>query len=130
MEKKLTIVEKYEATIALLKGEAPEVEFTLEDALAFMADRKEQTIKKNAPKGERKLTPDQIKNEEYKEQILSGLAQLAEPVSTGDFAKKIPEFSGFSSQKLASLFTQLTSEGRAVRETVKGRNLYSLPKAD
>lgn len=128
--KKLTIVEKYEAVMALLRGETPAVDFTAEDAEVFLLDRKEQTIKKNAKTGDRKLTPTQIENEAFKTAIIEAFASIDKAVTVGDFTKAVPAFADKSSQKMTSLFNQLCAEGRLVRETVKGRNFYSLPKED
>ena len=126
-EKKLTIVEKYEATIALLSGKTPAVDFSIEDAMDFLADRKAQTIKKNTPNGERKMNAEQKQNEILKGDILTAMATIGTATTTKDFAKATPQFADMSTQKLAGLFTRLVVDGLLVRETIKGKNYYSLP---
>lgn len=124
---KMTIVEMYDATMALLNGESVDG-FTIEDAVAFLDGRKEQTIKKNAKtnSGERKLTPTQIENEKYKDTIVAILQGSAEPMAMADIRKADPILSAMSTQKIGGLLTRLKAEGVATYDTVKGRNLWKL----
>ena len=70
-QKKMTMVEQYNATIALLNGETVE-NYSVADAVKFLTGRAEQTAKKNAGGGggERKPTKTQLENEGIKAQIL------------------------------------------------------------
>lgn len=125
-KKKMTIVEMYESTIALFKGESVE-NFSIEDAVNFLENRKEQTIKKNASKGgEKKLSPEQVQNEEYKSIIVGILSASAEPMPMADIRKADPTLSAMSTQKIGGLLTRLKADGVATYETVKGRNLWRL----
>lgn len=124
-KKDMTIVAMFDATISLLKGESVE-DFSLEDALVFLEGRKEQTIKKNAKTGERKMTPEQKQNEEYKALVVEVLRSSAEPMAMADIRKANETLSAMSTQKVGGLLTRLKADGIATYETVKGRNLWRL----
>lgn len=126
-KKKMTMVEQYNATIALLNGETVE-NYTVADAVAFLTGRAEQTTKKNTGGGgTRKPTKTQVENEGIKEQILEAIATEGRPLTVGEVMKVI----GIdSNQKVTSLLTQLKKAEVVVRTEEKGVAYYGLPSAE
>ena len=124
-KKKMTMVEKFEAVEALLRGEKPAVEFSVTEALEFIANRKEQTIKKNASgsKAERKPTATQIENAGIKEQIIGVLTEAGRAMNATEVAKAV----GIdSNHKVSALLTQLKNAEIVERSEVKGRAVFSI----
>ena len=129
-QKKMTMVEQYNATIALLNGETVE-NYSVADAVKFLTGRAEQTAKKNAGGGggERKPTKTQVENEGIKAQIVATLAEIGEPATVGDIGKANADLPT-SPQKLTSLITQLVKAKAVVRTEVKGRAYFALPSTE
>lgn len=127
-QKKMTMVEQYNATIALLNGETVE-DYSVADAVKFLTGRAEQTAKKNAGGGggERKPTKTQVENEGIKEQILDVMGNAEGRMTVGELMK---ELAIESNQKVTSLLTQLRKDGKVVRVEEKGVAYYSLPSAE
>lgn len=127
--KKLTVVQKYEAIEKMLNGEMVE-NFSIEDALAFIGERKAQTIRKNTPNPDRKLTPkEQEKAEadaEAKVLILEVLQDAENPMTINDLMKSCPSLPQ-SNQKMTYLLTSLRKVNKIARTEVKGKAYYSLP---
>lgn len=126
-KKKLTAVEKFEDTIAVLRGEAAPNGSTVDELIAFNQERMAQTIKKNASgsKAERKPTAQQIENEGIKEQIVAVLSSATEPMTATAVGKAL----GIeSNHRVSALLTQLKKEQIVLREEVKGRAVFSVPK--
>lgn len=127
-QKKMTMVEQYNATIALLNGETVE-DYSVADAVKFLTGRAEQTAKKNAGGGggERKPTKTQVENEGIKAQILDVMGNAEGRMTVGELMK---ELAIESNQKVTSLLTQLRKDGKVERIEEKGVAYYSLPSAE
>jgi hypothetical protein len=126
-KKKLTVVEKFEDTIAMLRGEAAPNGSTVDELIAFNQERMAQTVKKNASgsKAERKPTAQQIENEGIKEQIVAVLSSATEPMTATAVGKAL----GIeSNHRVSALLTQLKKENIVLREEIKGRAMFSVPK--
>lgn len=127
--KKLTVVQKYEAIEKMLNGEAVE-NFSIEDALAFIGERKAQTIRKNTPNPDRKLTPKEQEkanaDTEAKALILEVLQDAENPMAINDLLKSCPNLPQ-SNQKMTYLLTSLRKENKILRTEIKGKAHYSLP---
>ena len=127
--KKMTVVQKYDAIERMLNGEVVE-NFSIEDALAFIGERKAQTIRKNTPNPDRKLTPKEQEklttDESFKDAILEILSNADGALAVGDIQKQNGSLCGLSNQKMTYLLTSLRKMGKIVRTEVKGKSHYSL----
>ena len=123
--KKMNMVAKYEAIKAMLNGEAV-VEFSIEDAIAFIEGRIEPVEKKNAGGGERKPTKNQLENEGIKAELVAVLSSADSPVTIGEIQKISESLGGFSNQRLSALLTQLVKAETVVRTEVKGKAHFAL----
>ena len=127
--KKMTVVQKYDAIERMLNGEVVE-NFSIEDALAFIGERKAQTIRKNTPNPDRKPTPKEQEkvdaDTKLKTLILEVLASANKALSINDIQKQSQELDMLSNQKLTYLLTALRKGGKIVRTEVKGKSHYSL----
>ena len=103
-EKKITIAEKFAATIAILEGREPEIEFDAIDAVAFLEDRAEKA--KSKPR-ERKVKPEVA---EFRDHVAEFLANEGEPVT----AKHVGEALVVSTQKASAALRALVADGRAI----------------
>ena len=132
-KKGLTVIEKYTAITEMLNG-TYEGEFSTEQALAFLAERIEQTAKKNASRstetGEKKLSPTQKANETAKDGIVAYLAQIGKAQTVADIMKYASVCADKSNQWATQMLTQLRNEKRVVRTEVKGKAYYGLPSAE
>jgi hypothetical protein len=131
-KKGLTVIEKYTAISAMLNG-TYEGTFTAEQAQAFLAERIEQTAKKNASRsesGEKKLTPTQKANEVAKDSIVAYLTTIDTPQTVADLMKYADCCIGKSNQWVTQMLTQLRNENRVVRTEEKGKSYYSVPSAE
>lgn len=131
-KKGLTVIEKYTAITEMLNG-TYEGEFSTEQALAFLAERIEQTAKKNASRstetGEKKLTPTQKANEVAKDGIVAYLTTMGKPQTVADIMKYAECCGGKSNQWVTQMLTQLRNEKLVVRTEEKGKAYYGLPSA-
>ena len=127
--KKMTVVQKYDAIEKMLNGEMVE-NFSIEDALAFIGERKAQTIRKNTPNPDRKLTPKEQEkadaDAESKALILKILSGAEKPMNISDLMKSCPNLPQ-SNQKMTHLLTSLRKDNKIVRTEVKGKAHYGLP---
>ena len=103
-EKKITIAEKFAATIAILEGTEPEIEFDAVDAVEFLKDRAEKA--KSKPR-ERKVKPETAK---FREDVGEFVLHQPEPVT----AKIVAEALGVSTQKASAALRFLAAEGEIV----------------
>lgn len=103
-EKKITIAEKFAATIALFEGTEPEIEWGPADAVEFLKDRAEKA--KSKPR-ERKVKPEV---EEFRNFVAEFLANEDEPVT----AKQVGEALVVSTQKASAALRALVANGRAI----------------
>ena len=121
MANKIKVADKFDGAIALLMGEP--TEFTIEQAVEFLRDRKAKHTAK-AANGERKPTKTQVENEGIKADILSAMS--TEPMAVADICGAV----GISNQKATALLTQLATAEQVVRSEVKGKPYYALPSAE
>lgn len=103
-EKKITIAEKFAATIALFEGAEPEIEWDPVDAVEFLKDRAEKA--KSKPR-ERKVKPEVT---EFRERVAEWLAEAEAPVT----AKEVGAALGESTQKASAALRFLVAEGEVV----------------
>ena len=120
-EKKITIVEKFAATVALLEGMEPEIDWTPADAVEFLNDRAEKA--KSKPR-ERKVKPEAI---EFRNAIVEFLEGQNEPVT----AKTVGAALGASTQKAGAHLRALVTEGYVVAndgEKARDAKTYELAR--
>ena len=123
MANKIKVADKFDGVIALLNGEPTEM--TIEDAVAFITERKAMHTKKST--GERKPTAKQVENEGIKAQIVEVLTNAELPMSVADIMEGV----GIdSNQRVTALLTQLAKADVVVRTEVKGKAYYGLPLAE
>jgi hypothetical protein len=85
----------------------------------------EQLDKKNA--SPKKLTAQQLKNEELKEVIVDFLADNAETGFTvSDLLKAVPEFEGDSNQHVSALMRQLVNADKVEKYSEKRRTYFRI----
>lgn len=104
MAEKITIAEKFAATIAILEGREPEIAFDAIDAVEFLQDRAEKA--KSKPR-ERKVKPEVA---EFRDHVAGFLATEDEPVT----AKHVGEALAVSTQKASAALRALVADGRAI----------------
>ena len=126
--KKMTVIEKYTAVSEMLNG-TYKGEFTIEQALAFLTERIEQTAKKNASRttdnGTKKLTPTQQANEVVKNDLVTHLQVMGCPQTVSNIMKTAYCCIGKSNQYVTQMLTQLKNENRVIRTEEKGKSYYS-----
>lgn len=136
MSKKLTVVQKYEDVMALLRGEVAPNGSTAEDLAVFIDERKAQVIKKNASgsKADRKPTAQQLENAKLKEQIMVALEGASEPMSASDIGKAIGCDNNYRVSALLGQMCKVTAGGKVNengvldRTEVKGRAYFAVAK--
>jgi hypothetical protein len=126
MSKKKTVVEKYEGLLTKYK---------LDDGdKAFIEERIAITKKKNASGKNAEPTPKQKeKMAEYSlmENAIVNAMEQGKAYTPTDLLKVIEGLpDGYNTQRLTPRLTALVMANRLTKETVKGRNVYSLPKAE
>lgn len=97
----ITIAQKFAATIAIMEGQEPEIEFSAADAVEFLNDR--------MAKATRIVTPRATKPEtvEFRNAVASLVAEME-----GEFkTKDIVAATGESSQKCSAALRYLVGEG-------------------
>ena len=100
-EKKITIAEKFAATIALFEGTEPEIAWTAADAVEFLADRAEKA--KGKPRAH-KVKPEVL---EFRAAVADYMSDTDEPVTAKDVAAAVGE----STQKTSAALRALVAEG-------------------
>lgn len=132
MANKKTVVEQYDAIKVMLGG--GEVEgYTLEDAYAFIAKRIEITKNKNAKRDGAEPTPKQKEKMAVDTTIENAVVavMVAETKYTAsDIVKLLDRADVPNTQKLTPRLTALVDANRIVKDTEKGRSVYSLPVAE
>ena len=122
MANKKTVVQMYEEILA--------IPTLTDEQKSFIEKRIELTQKKNASKPA-EPTPNQREKIEadnaIKENVLAVMTAGTQ-YTPSDLLKMVENVS--STQKLTPLLTALVDDGKVVREMVKGRNVYSLPKVE
>ena len=106
MSEKITIAEKFAATIAILEGTEPAIDFDTADAIAFLEDR--------AEKAKSKLRAHKVKAET--EEFRSAVATFMSETSEGMTAKQVAEALSdetvkVSTQKASAALRFLAGEG-------------------
>lgn len=120
--KKPTIVENFKDLIEVLEANG----LLTEDRKAFLEKRIEVTEKKNASKGgEKKLSKEQIANEEIKSNILKEM-EKDRVYTISDMLKTLPCCEMLSQNKVNALVKQLKDEGKVIRTEVKGKAYFTL----
>lgn len=127
MANKKTVVEKYEGLLTKYKLDA-------EDK-AFIEERIAITKKKNAAGKNAEPTPKrkaQLTEYEVIENAIVGAMTIGKQYTPTELLKAVPTLpDGYSTQKLTPRLTALVLANRLTKNTVKGRNVYSLaPSAD
>lgn len=111
MEKKMTKRQMYEALKA---------KYNLTDEETQFIDHEIELLDKKAGKGgEKKLTPEQEKNEALKGVILEALDGGVQ-MTISQMIKEIPELNELSNQKVSALVRQLRTDLLVNRVEVKG----------
>lgn len=126
--KKLTVVQKYEAIEKMLNGEAVE-NFSIEDALAFIGERKAQTIRKNTPNPDRKPTPKELEKQTEREGIYTEIGFVltsAEKMTIGEMQKSSATLGVLSNQKISAMLADMIEVGNVVRIKEKGKTYFAL----
>ena len=100
-EKKITVAEKFAATIALFEGVEPEIEWDAVDAVEFLKDRAEKA--KGKPRAH-KAKPETV---EFRGAVAEFMAGQAEPMT----AKEVGAALGESTQKASAALRFLAGEG-------------------
>ncbi len=125
MANKKTVVQMYEGILA---------KYQLNDEdKAFIEKRIEITKKKNANRGNGELTPKQKEKLAAEKAIEDKVLSVMDPGiqhTPSDLVKLLGMESVPNTQKLTPRLTALVTDGKLVKETVKGRSVYSLPKAE
>ena len=95
------------------------------EVIAKLTNMVEQLDKKNA--SPKKLTAQQVKNEELKEVIVDFLADNADTGFTvSDLLKAIAELEGDSNQHVSALMRQLIEAGKVVKYSEKRRTYFRI----
>ena len=129
-KKKMTLVENYSAIQKMLNGETVE-NYTVADAVTFLATRIEQTQKKNMGKdGEKKLTKTQQENEVIKTHIVEVMTGQEKALTITEMQKADTELDALSGQKLSALVSQLVKAKVLVRTEEKGRAYFAIAVAE
>lgn len=125
MANKKTVVQMYEGILA---------NYQLNDEdKAFIEKRIEITKKKNANRGNGELTPKQKEKLAAEKVVEDKVLSVMDPGiqhSPSDLVKLVGMESVPNTQKLTPRLTALVADGKLVKETVKGRSVYSLPKVE
>lgn len=127
---RITKAQKFAAIKALLSGETPSIEFTVDDAKTFIDGEVNLLTKKNTSTN-KKQTKTQKENEGLREEIVEFLGTLTisdeyKGIGCTDLIKAKGWLGTYSVSKVARLLSQLKAEGRVESETVKGKPLFRL----
>lgn len=124
---RITKAMKFEDIRAILNGETQPNDIAVDVLADAMTHELELLAKKNAGKdGEAKLTPTQVKNEEYKTAILDIIAGNPDGVTCTEIHKAMTYDEPYEIQKTSSLCRQLKDAGKVVSEKVKGKTIFKL----
>lgn len=125
MANKKTVVEMYEGILA---------NYPLNDEdKAFIEKRIEITKKKNANRGNSEPTPKQLEKMAVDTAIENAVLSVmvsGVTYTASDLVKLIDRPDVPNTQKLTPRLTALVTDGKAVKGTVKGRSVYSLPSTN
>ncbi len=116
---KMTIADKFDAINDLLDGK--ESVLSIDEAKAFIADRKEKATKKSS---NRKPTAQQKENEGVKEAILDVLTNEGKTVS--EIISMSDDLSGLTNQRVSALLRQLVIAGKVVKTKDGKKSLFAI----
>ena len=125
MANKKTVVQMYEEILA--------INGLTNEQKAFLEKRIEITKKKNANRGNGELTPKQkekLAAEKVVEDKVLSVMAVGVQYSPSDLVKMVALEDVPNTQKLTPRLTALVADNKLVKETVKGRSVYSLPVAE
>lgn len=123
MTNKIKVADKFDGVVALLMGEP--TEFSVEQAVEFIKERKAQHEKKNAGGGERKPTKTQVENAVKAEQMVAEM-QENRLYSVTDISKEIKAVAGMSTQRITPLLTAMCKVDKVAKVVEKGRSYYKV----
>ena len=125
MANKKTVVQMYEEILANIG--------LTDEQKAFLEKRIEITKKKNANRGNGELTPKQKEKlaaeKVVEDKVLSVMAGGVQ-YSPSELVKLVDLADVPNTQKLTPRLTALVADNKVVKDTVKGRSVYSLPKVE
>lgn len=124
MANKKTVVQMYEEILAIPSLNA--------EQKAFIEKRIEITKNKNA-KRSTEPTPKQLEKMALEAEIENAVVSAMEAdteYTPSDLVKLIARADVLNTQKLTPRLTALVEANKVVKATVKGRSVYSLPKAE
>lgn len=118
---KLTIASKFDAVIALLDGQAGDL--SVEDAKAFLAERKAQAQKKASSK---KATDRQVENESLKGVILDVLGGAEDGMTvteilSADSVASFPTDTPLTNQRITAVLRLMKENDGTVRKDKVGK---------
>ena len=119
-KKKLTNKIALEIAIASLEQTNISKDYSTDEITEKLKGMIAQLEKKSG--SERKPTATQVANEGYKALILDFLT--SEKMTVSDIIKAIPEFDGFTPQKVAPLVKSLLDAGFVEKKVEKGRSYF------
>ena len=119
-KKKLTNKIALEIAIASLEQTNISKDYSTDEITEKLKGMIAQLEKKSG--SERKPTATQVANEGYKALILDFLT--SEKMTVSDIIKAIPEFDGFTPQKVAPLVKALLDNHLIEKEVIKGRSYF------
>lgn len=126
---RITKAMRFEDIKAMLNGSPVNYGTTIEDAMTFIDHELGLLARKNSGE-DKKQTKTQQENEGYKALILEFLATLPEDKLNGvtctEIIKGVPEFDGFTTQKISPLVRQLMLADKVVKTESRGKALFSL----
>ena len=124
MANKKTVVQMFEEILAIPSLNA--------EQKAFIEKRIEITKKKNANRSA-EPTPKQLEKMALEAEIENAVVSAMEAdteYTASDLVKLIARSDVLNTQKLTPRLTALVEANKVVKATVKGRSVYSLPKAE
>ena len=124
MAKKMTIVEQYEDIIKAVEG------VLTEEQIAFLRERKELHIKKNASKSS-KPTARQSENADLGCDILASM-ESGKAYTIGEIMKITPSiaekpFDECPPQRVTAIVTKLVGDGSIVKTKKSGKSYFTKP---
>ena len=119
-KKKLTNKIALEIAIATLENSNIKTDYSKDELIEKFQSMITQIEKKSG--SDRKPTATQVANEGYKALILDFLTE--ERLTVSDIIKGVPEFEGFTPQKVAPLVKSLLETGLVEKEVIKGRSYF------
>lgn len=126
---KLTSKVALSYAVAVLTNAETDKTFTAEQVVEKLNAMIAQLDKKSG--GEKKMTEQQVANLGYKSDILSLLVDGKARTAT-EILNEVPTFEGtnMTNQRVSALLRQLILDGKAKKETVKGKTMFSATEGE